>query len=269
MRTFMRSVMAAAIVGGLTTACSNSDNAPTAPSALFAKGPGGGGTDTPPPPPTTTLPTVSIGSALIPGQSPLVGQAVNLFVVATSESGNRKAPTVNVIAAPAGLVLVSLTSVDSPHGGGPGYVEAGYAWTPTRDQIGLATTITITATTSAGTGGSTISYGAVQDAPSALTGLTATIAGDHIEARWDPSTGGVAPISYVVKACYRNANIRPVVSTCDLIATTTDAQLLDIPLSNPAPTVAPAGGVATYFALLVTPVDAAGNAGPTATANVQ
>jgi len=265
MKTWMRGVVAAAIVGGLTAGCSSSDNVLTAPSASFAKGTGGGGT----PPPAPALPVVTINSSVIPGQSPLTGQAVSLFVVATSESGDRKAPAVNVIAAPPGFTLASLTSVDSPHGGGAGYVEASYTWTPARDQIGLATTITITATTSAGTGGSTISFGPVLDAPSPLTGLTAAFVGDHIEARWDASTGGVAPITYVVKACYRNANIRPVVSTCDLIGTTTDNQLLSIPSSNPTPTVAPAGGVATYFALLVTPVDAAGNAGATATANVQ
>jgi len=265
MRTPIRNVVAALIVTGLTAACSSSDmtTAPASPS--FAKGPGSGGA---PPPSTSAPPTVSISSTVILGQSPRVGQPVNLFVVATSEPTNRKAPIVAVQTAPVGLTLISSVSVDSPHGGGPGYVEAQYVWTPSPDQIGLSATITITATTETGFGGSTVSYGPVIDAPS-ITGLAATLATDHIEVRWNPSPGGVAPISYTVQACYRNANIRPTVSTCDVITTTTDSQALNIPLSNPNPTVAPSGGVATYFAVIVTPVDAAGVSGLPVSANVQ
>jgi len=241
------------------------DRAPAAPA--FAKG--GGGTAVPTPPPTTALPTVTVSASLFPGTNALAGQAVSVFVIATSESGNRKAPTLAVASAPAGFTLLSLVTVDGPHGGGPGYVEASYSWTPARDQIGLAAAATFTATTRAGSTSATTSFGTVQDAPTALTGLTAVTAGDHLEARWNASTGGVGPISYVVSACYRNANIRSVASTCDVITTTTDTAALGIPLANPTPTVAPAGGVATYFVVMVKPVDAAGNAGPLATATVQ
>jgi hypothetical protein len=236
----------------------------TAPgSASFAKG-GGGGT----PAPAPGVPTISVSSSLIPGQSPLVGQAVNVFVIATSESGNRKAPTVNAVATPGSFTLQSIVSVDSPHGGGPGYVQATYAWTPTRDQIGLVASLAITATSSGGTGSATLPYAAVLDAPSAVTGLAATHVDDHIEVTWTPSTGGTGTVSYAVKACYRNANIREVASTCDLIGTTTNAAL-DIPAFNPTPTVAPAGGIATYIAVLVTPIDAAGISGPPVSAVVQ
>ena len=236
---------------------------PAAPS--LAKG----GTAVPTPPPTTALPTVTLSSTLFPGTDALAGQQVGVFVVATSESGNRKAPALAVTAAPAGFTLVSLVAVDGPHGGGPGYVEAQYAWTPARDQIGLAAAATFRATTGAGSASSTTSFGTVQDAPTPLTGLTAVAVGDHIEARWDASTGGAGAITYVVSACYRNADIRSTASTCAEVERTEATATSDVPLVNPAPTAAPAGGVATNFVVLVTPVDAAGHAGSLASATVR
>jgi hypothetical protein len=231
--------------------------------ASFAKG---GGTAVPTQP-TNATPTISVTSnALIYGT--FAGQTVNISVIATSEASNRKAPTLTLDAAPAGLTLSSVVSVDSPHGGGPGYVDAQYAWTPTRDQIGLAAVVTFRATTSGGSTTQTVTFPAVQDAPSAVTGLTAVNAGDHIAASWNASPFGVAPISYVVSACYRNADIREVASTCDVITTTTDTTA-NIPLFNPTPTVVPEGGVATYFAVLVKAVDVVGTASPTVSANVQ
>jgi hypothetical protein len=227
-----------------------------------------GGTATPTPPAVTANPTIALSSSLFPGTNVVAGQTVSIVVVATSESGNRRAPTLALASAPAGLTLVSSASVDGPHGGGPGYVEASYTYTPSRDQIGLAESVTFTVTSTGGATSGSVSFGVVQDAPTALTGLTAVRAPDHIDAHWQPSAGGTGTISYVVSACYRNANIRQTASTCDVVATTTSTQAA-LPLLNASPTVAPAGGVATYFEVLVKPVDAAGNAGPLGTAAVQ
>ncbi|MGH7650190.1 MAG: hypothetical protein ACREND_18960 [Gemmatimonadaceae bacterium] len=183
---------------------------------------------------------------------------MSITVIATSESDNRLAPLVSVDSAPPGFTLNSLVQQNNPHGGGPGHTIASYFWTPTRAEIGLAPHIVFTATTKGGTASQTMSFVAVQDAPTPLAGLAAIAVENHIEARWNPSTGGTGAITYVVRACYENANIRPVVSTCDVVATTTATQVLDIPLVNAAPAVAPAGGIAKYFFVSVTPQDAHG-----------
>jgi hypothetical protein len=270
MKTWVHRFAMAAVMGGLAAGCSNTDmsTGPGAAPPAFSKG--GGGTATPTPTPTSSTPTIAITSnPLMTNANPLVGQAASVMVIATSESGNRKAPTLTVAAAPAGFTQVSSSSVDGPHGGGPGYVIAQYTWTPTHDQIGLAATISFAATTSGGATTASATFNTVLDAPTALTGLTAVAVGDHIEAHWDASANGVAPISYAIVECYRNANIRESATTCDAITTTTATDALDLPRVNPTPTVAPEGGIATYAFVLVTPVDAAGHAGPTGTATVQ
>lgn len=252
------------------TGCSNDNTTgPTVPAAAAAKGApggGGGGTAVPPTPVPTAQPTLDVTG---PSFTPLSDRPLTLSLIATSEGNNRKAPIVTVSNTPAGFIVINSVSIDSPHGGGPGHVIASYSWTPTRAQIGLVAQPRFIATTSGGSDTVVATLAAVQDAPTPITGLTAVVVGDHIEARWQPVTGGVNPITYSVSACYRNANIRPSAATCDLVATTTAPQVLDIPVANPSPTVAPSGGVATYFTLLITAQDAAGVQGNIATVNVQ
>src|SRR6185503_17391767 len=148
---------------------------------------------------------------------------VTIEVVATSEAGNRLAPTVT-FNGPARLTLVSSAVGNNPHGGGPGSTVNIYTYLPS---------------------------------------------GDQIEARWTASIGGVGTVTYTVQACYRTANLRTQPSQCDVIATTTDTQTLNIPLVNQNPTVAPSAGVANYIAVIVTAVDAAGHEAPPISAVVQ
>jgi hypothetical protein len=54
-----------------------------------------------------------------------------------------------------------------------------------------------------------------------------------------------------------------------VVGTTTEPQLLTIPLANPSPSVAPQLGVASYFALLISAVDAAGHSSIVTSVNVQ
>jgi hypothetical protein len=251
------------LVGGFVAACSNADSviAPR-PTASLAKGAGGGGaggggggTAVPPTPVPTLKPTIAVTS---PSTSVFIGQEVAVFVTAVSEGNTRTAPVLTVAGAPDGFVQRNIVVIDNPHGGGPGNVQATYVWTPTRAQLGVSARITFTATTSGGSVAATATLPAVQDAPEAVTGLTATVAVDHIEAHWQPSIGGTGTVSYDISACYRNANIRPSAATCDAIATTTSTSALNLPLVNPSPTVAPSGGIATYFHIIVTARDANG-----------
>jgi len=271
----MHGLAAAMTVAALTTGCSNSDS-PTNPTTVapsFAKGGGGGGGGTaiPTPPPSTLAPTITVTSTLFPGTNVLVSQPVTIEVVATSEAGNRLAPTVT-FNGPARLTLVSSAVGNNPHGGGPGSTVNIYTYLPSRDQIGSLEIATFVATSSANAAlatPATLSFGTVQEAPSPVSNLTATSAGDHIEARWTASIGGVGTVTYTVQACYRTANLRTQPSQCDVIATTTDTQTLNIPLVNQNPTVAPSAGVANYIAVIVTAVDAAGHEAPPISAVVQ
>jgi hypothetical protein len=254
------------------TACSSdTTTGPAGPIAAAAKGApggggGGGGTAVPPPAPVTTLPTINVSATTL---SPLSESPVSVTVIALSDGNTRKAPVLTVSNAPDGFTVVNFASVDSPHGGGPGHVIATYSWTPTRAQIGLAAHPTFVATTAAGSATAVVNFAAVQDAPGPVNGLTAITVNDHVEVRWQAVDGGIAPIMYSVSACYRNANIRPGASTCGVVATTTAPEALNIPVADAAPTVAPAGGVATYTTILVTAQDAAGNHGTTASATIQ
>lgn len=178
-------------------------------------------------------------------------------------------PTVN-IAATSGIAQPVITLVSAPEGisvAAVSEIPAGKAgplfttglqlapWTPTRDQIGTATAV-FTATD----GVTAITYNldiTVQDAPVAVTGLTAASDGAQITASWAaPAVGGTGQIAYAVQACYK-LEIRTgfFASQCNLVATTPDTSV-----TFAANTTDPAGGA--YFEILVTPIDSVGVFGP-------
>lgn len=161
--THARAVVSVVVGGLLVAAAACSDaSTPLAPDpAAPALAKGGGGTATPPPPAFRAMPVI-VGNV---GAQATVGQTLTWGVIATSETGNRRAPVLTAAGEPAGMAAVVFVPVDSPHGGGSGYTVVTYSWTPTADQAGLAPRVVLTATTAAGSTTTTAEFPPVLPAP--------------------------------------------------------------------------------------------------------
>jgi hypothetical protein len=145
-------------------------------------------------------------------------------------------------------------------------------WTPGGADIGSNPQASFTATTQSGASRTiTVNLGPVQDvAPGAISGVTARLAGDHIEAHWNPSATG-APLTYAVTACYHSLLLGTNLPYlfCDRVGTTNDLQLLNIP-PGPVANAGQPGVPVTYYGLFVGASSAIGsNVQGQATTNVQ
>jgi hypothetical protein len=209
---------------------------------------GGGGTATPPPPNRTAAP-LTFGGGLT---TLTVGSDQPAFVMLQANSDGRDAPIITKNSGPDGLILYNTTPADHPHGIN-GYTLSYYVWTPGRGDIGSSPQASFTATTQSGASRTIIvNLGPVQDVPpGVISGLTASLAGDHIEAHWNSSATG-APLTYTVTACYHSLLLGTTLPYlfCDRVGTTNDLQLLDIP-SGPAQNAGQPGVPVTYYGLFV------------------
>jgi hypothetical protein len=208
---------------------------------------GGGGTATPPPPNRTAPLTFGGGLTTL-----TVGSDQPAFVMLQANSDGRDAPIITRNSGPDGLILYNTTPADHPHGIN-GYTLSYYVWTPGRADIGSNPQASFTATTQSGASRTiAVNLGPVQDvAPGAISGLTASLAGDHIEAHWNPSATGAA-LTYTATACYHSLLLGTNLPYlfCDKAGTTSDLQLLNIP-SGPAENAGQPGVPVTYYGIFV------------------
>jgi hypothetical protein len=235
--------------------------------ALAQKGgTGGGGTATPPPPNRNVPLTFRGGLTTL-----TVASDQPAFVQLQANSDGRDAPIIRKNSGPDGLILYNTTPADHPHGIN-GYTLSYYVWTPGGADIGSNPQASFTATTQSGASLTiTVNLGPVQDvAPGAISGLTATLAGDQIEAHWNSSATG-APLTYTVTACYHSLLLGTNLPYlfCDNAGRTNDLQLLNIP-SGPTQNVGQPGVPVTYYGVFVSANRAVdSHLGGQATTNVQ
>ena len=214
-------------------------------------GPGGGGGGGgkgggAPAEPPVSFNTVGGSLTAVVGQ-PLFGIGVS----ATSKSGP---PTITLTAAPAGIEIINTILFGSAKGIPPHTTVGTNNWTPARDQIGTQI-LTFTATVPGASASITYSI-TVLDAPDPVTGLTVISQGGQITAAWQASAaGGVAPVSYLVEACY-STGPRAVGTLCDTIATTPG-------LSATMPADHTGQFAGPYIFVQITPIDADGARGGT------
>jgi hypothetical protein len=221
----------------------------------------GGGSSSPPP--SLTLPATSD-----------VYTGVSMFLSVRATSSTSDLPVITFNHGPTGMTVIGQGSYPRKYGFQP-YSYYTVQWTPDRGQIGIQTA-SFTATTRSGSTTSTVTL-TVHDAPSALTGLTATeTAPNAITLSWDATTGGVKPISHAVTACYLIPAPPAVVITrstqrgpshiCELVDTTTANQAIISSYSQPNSV----DGISyPYNDVTVSVVAADGIAAPSGTAIVQ
>ncbi|MCU1252868.1 MAG: hypothetical protein JWQ49_5897 [Edaphobacter sp.] len=225
-------------------------------------GGGGGGTATPPPAPQNPPLQFTGGSTSL-----TVGSDQPAHVQLTALSDGRDAPVITKVAGPDGLILFNTAPVDHPHGTN-GYTTAEYAWTPSRADIGTAPVAVFTATTLSGARATvTVTLGPVVDVPpGAISGLTATLVGDRIQANWSSNATGTSA-TFSMSGCYHT--LLPGTNLpylfCDHLDSTTALQS-NVPAS-PTVNVGQPGVPVNYYGIFV---GASGTvAQGTATANVQ
>jgi hypothetical protein len=231
-----------------------------------AAGGGGGGTATPPPAPKNPPFTFTGGITSLS-----VGSDQPVFVALDARSDGRDAPIITEDSGPDSLILYNAFPIDHPHGVN-GSNTMIYVWTPGRADIGTNPQAVFTATTASG-GRSTItvSLGPVVDvAPAAISGLTAQLVGDHVEAHWNASANGQS-MTYTVVGCYHSllTGTNLPYLFCDKLDTTTALESLNLP-AGPATNVGQPGVPVNYYGIFVNAATVAGaGASGTATANVQ
>jgi hypothetical protein len=216
-------------------------------------GNGGGGTATPPPPASNAPLTFTGGPTDLTIKS---DQPV--FVLLRATSDGRDAPVITENFGPAGLILQNTLPADHPHGTN-GFTVTTYEWTPSRADIGTGAQASFTATTQSGAKQTImVNMGPVEDVASgAISGLTAQAAGDHIEARWNPSADGT-PLVYTVTACYHSLLTGTTLPYlfCDTVGKTSGLDLLNIPL-GPSQNAGQPGVPATYYGIFAFAASAA------------
>jgi hypothetical protein len=226
---------------------------------------GGGGTATPPPAPQNPPLQLTGGVTALS-----VGSDQPAYVQLTALSDGRDAPVITKVSGPDGLILFGATTVDHPHGTN-GYNLTTYVWTPGRADIGSAPVAVFTATTQSGASATlTVTLGPVVDvAPGVISGLTATQAGDRIQASWGSNATGAATV-FMVVGCYHTLLLGTNLPylACDKLDSTTALQS-NVPAS-PTVNVGQPGVPVNYYGIFVTASAGPGTvASGSATANVQ
>ena len=201
--------------------------------SAFAAGSGGGGGSgggNSSPPPVLSL----VASSDVYTSAPTV-----FSMHATSSTSD--VPVLTFNSGPAGMVVLAQGSYPNKYGFQP-YSYLTVQWTPGRDQIGVQYA-SFTATTRSGSTTATATF-IVHDAPSPITGLIAiATASRHVTASWDPTVGGISPVSHSVTACYLIPAPTPVVISrsnrgptrvCDLVDTTTANESTFSSMSQPS-----------------------------------
>jgi hypothetical protein len=149
-----------------------------------------------------------------------------------------------------------------------GYTTATYVWTPGRADIGTSPVAVFRATTQSGASATvTVTLGPVVDvSPGAISGLTATLVGDRIQANWN-SSGTSA--TFTVVGCYHTVltGTNLPYLFCDKLDSTTALQS-NVPAS-PTVNAGQPGVPVNYYGIFVAGANASGTVGGSATANVQ
>jgi hypothetical protein len=236
-----------------------------------AKGGGGGGGNgggTAVPPPAPQNPPFSFTGGVT---SLTVGSDQPVFAALDARSDGRDAPIITEDSGPAGLILYNAFPIDHPHGVN-GSNTMIYVWTPGRADIGTNPQAVFTATTASGaTSTIAVNLGLVLDAPpGVISGLTAQLAGNHIEAHWNASANG-DPLTYTVVGCYHSLLLGTNLPYlfCDKVDTTTALESLNIP-AGPAVNDGQPGVPVNYYGIFVTVSTVVGSSPlGSATANVQ
>jgi hypothetical protein len=225
-------------------------------------GSGGGGTATPPPAPQNSPLRFTGGSTAL-----TVGSDQPAFVQLLALGDGRDAPLVTKVSGPDGLILYNTAPVDHPHGTN-GYTMAVYVWTPSRADIGTSPVAVFMATTLSGASATvTVTLGPVVDVtPGAISGLTATLVGDRIQANWSSNASGTSA-TFSVTGCYHT--LLPGTNLpylfCDQLDSTTALQ--SNVRASPTVNVGQPGVPVNYYGIFVS---ASGTvAQGSATANVQ
>jgi hypothetical protein len=146
-----------------------------------------------------------------------------------------------------------------------------YVWTPSRADIGTAPVAVFTATTMSGASATvTVTLGPVVDVPpGAISGLTATLVGDRIQANWSSNATGTSA-TFTVTGCYHTllTGTNLPYLFCDKLDSTTALQS-NVPAS-PTVNVGQPGVPVNYYGIFVTASGGPGTvASGSATANVQ
>lgn len=186
--------------------------------AAAAGGGGGGGGSASPPPVLSYSASVDSFTSL-----PMI-----FGVRATSSTSDL--PVITINSAPAGMILLAQGSFTNIRGFLP-YSYITVQWTPGRDQIGVQS-MSFTATSRSGSTTSSAIF-TVHDAPSPITGLVAIASADQrIAASWDPTVGGVSPVSHSVTACYILPAPPAVIITRSTPRATSVCELVDTTAAN-------------------------------------
>jgi hypothetical protein len=226
---------------------------------------GGGGTATPPPAPQNPPLQFTGGSTSL-----TVGSDQPSYVQLTALSDGRDAPVITKLSGPDGLILYNTAPVDHPHGTN-GYNFTTYVWTPSRADIGSAPVAVFVATTQSGASATvTVTLGPVVDVtPGVISGLTATLVGDRIQANWSSNASGTSAAFNVV-GCYHTLLLGTNLPylACDKLDSTTALQS-NVPAS-PTTNIGQPGVPVNYYGIFVGASAGSGTvAQGTATANVQ
>jgi hypothetical protein len=201
-------------------------------------------------------------SASIPPGGPsgtaAVGSDWPSFITITAVNHEGDAPKITMTSGPAGLIIYKLDSVDHPPSGNGSTAET-FVWTPSRSDIGKPAQATFVVTTQSGDSDILpITFEPVEDLlPWTVSGLTATIVGDHIEAHWNPNESGNAdtkndPLFYTLTACYKTVQVGTDVPAiqCDEVDKPNSVSSLNIPLGPTTDTGNPSVP-ATYYGLFL------------------
>lgn len=202
----------------------------------FAKG--GGGTAVPPKPIPPSTPIIRFAGPCSPcaaGETIPVTSDSSVSISLYAFGTDRNAPALTMTSSLPGIIPTQLVPVNSPHGGGVGFYEATYVWTPNPAQVGQTAHVTFVATTAAGSTTATLNFPVQFGVAGDPSGLTANVVGNHIEGHWNaPTRANVGQLTYTLTAAYKTFIPNTTIPTIafDLVDTTTADYSLNIPTHN-------------------------------------